>query len=193
MATRDRILQAALSCFAERGFDGTSVRQIAVRAGVSLGLLYHYFPGKEAVLVELFQRSAELIQGCFAEAMGVPDPRERLRVLVRVSVRVMAEQAEFYRLSLSVRAQPAVLGALADSIGALHEALHQQFVAWLSEAGVHEPELRARLLVASLDGVCQRLCLEPTTYPGEAVGELILSDLLDEPPSHCGAGEREER
>ena len=45
-ATRNRILQAARELFAERGFDGTSIRMVASRAGVSDPAVHYYFPGK---------------------------------------------------------------------------------------------------------------------------------------------------
>ena len=55
-ATRSRILQIALTLMAQRGVDGTSMRDLASAAGLNVASLYHYFPSKrdllEAVLVE---------------------------------------------------------------------------------------------------------------------------------------------
>jgi len=55
-STRRRILQIALSLMAQRGVDGTSMRDLASAAGLNVASLYHYFPSKrdllEAVLVE---------------------------------------------------------------------------------------------------------------------------------------------
>ena len=50
---RAKILEAALTCFLENGYHQTGVRDIAKRAGVSLGNLYNHFPGKHDVLVEI--------------------------------------------------------------------------------------------------------------------------------------------
>lgn len=50
---RETILDAALMCFIENGYHQTGVRDIAKRAGVSLGNLYNHFPGKHDVLVEI--------------------------------------------------------------------------------------------------------------------------------------------
>ena len=47
--TKRRILHAASELFADHGFDGTSVRQIAAGAGVSLGMIRHYFGSKEGL------------------------------------------------------------------------------------------------------------------------------------------------
>lgn len=50
---RRKILEAAVMCFLESGFHQTGVRDIAAKAGVSLGNLYNHFPGKHDVLVEI--------------------------------------------------------------------------------------------------------------------------------------------
>ena len=51
--SRDKILNASMMCFLENGYHQTGVRDIAKRAGVSLGNLYNHFPGKHDVLVEI--------------------------------------------------------------------------------------------------------------------------------------------
>ncbi|UWQ24083.1 TetR/AcrR family transcriptional regulator [Leisingera aquaemixtae] len=50
---RAQILEAALECFLENGYHQTGVRDIAKKAGVSLGNLYNHFPGKHDVLAEI--------------------------------------------------------------------------------------------------------------------------------------------
>jgi len=53
--TRASLLQAALVCFADHGFDGTSMRMIAEKAGRPLSLLSHYFRNKEGLYQEVFK------------------------------------------------------------------------------------------------------------------------------------------
>lgn len=53
---RDRILDAALVLFAERGFHGTPVPMVAERAGVGAGTIYRYFASKEALVNALYRR-----------------------------------------------------------------------------------------------------------------------------------------
>lgn len=50
---RSLILEAAMTCFLERGYHQSGVRDIAKQAGISLGNLYNHFPGKHDVLVEI--------------------------------------------------------------------------------------------------------------------------------------------
>lgn len=54
-----QIIQAALDLFVERGYYGTKTSQISKRAGISEGLLFHYFPTKEILLEELINIGLE--------------------------------------------------------------------------------------------------------------------------------------
>jgi AcrR family transcriptional regulator len=81
------ILAAALELFADRGFHATNVPQIAERAGVSVGTLYHYFASKEAIANELYRRMRKELQKAVYVGLpsGVP-PSERFRVIWQRSV-----------------------------------------------------------------------------------------------------------
>jgi AcrR family transcriptional regulator len=83
--TRTALLQAALVCFADHGFDGTSMRMIAERAGRPLSLLSHHFGNKEGLYLEVFK---SLLEPEDAVAMapevvraGVRDRQGAIRVL----------------------------------------------------------------------------------------------------------------
>src|SRR5438046_8769403 len=53
---RCQILDAALVCFAKRGFHQTSMHDISAEAGISVGLIYRYFENKEAVISAMADR-----------------------------------------------------------------------------------------------------------------------------------------
>ncbi len=55
-ARREQLLAVALDLFAERGVRGTAVRDIAQAAGITEGLIYHYFPSKSALLQAVMER-----------------------------------------------------------------------------------------------------------------------------------------
>jgi len=57
--TRERILEAALALFADRGYEATTMRDVAREAGASLGLAYRYFASKEEFALALYMRLAE--------------------------------------------------------------------------------------------------------------------------------------
>jgi AcrR family transcriptional regulator len=58
--SRAAIFQAALDLFQERGYEATTMRAIAERAGVSLGSSYHYFPSKEHLVLEFYRHTHDL-------------------------------------------------------------------------------------------------------------------------------------
>src|ERR671921_1649309 len=57
--TRERILEAALELFAEKGYEATTMRDVAREAGASVGLAYRYFASKEEFALALYMRLAE--------------------------------------------------------------------------------------------------------------------------------------
>jgi AcrR family transcriptional regulator len=66
--TRSNILEAALECFAQHGYEATGVAVICKRASVTKGAFYYHFPSKQAVFLELFNRWLEGIGNQLAEA-----------------------------------------------------------------------------------------------------------------------------
>jgi TetR/AcrR family transcriptional regulator, repressor of fatR-cypB operon len=70
---RRRILDAALATFAERGFHGTSVPEVADAAGVGTGTLYRYFEHKEALVNEVYRDAKLRLRAALLEGMASPD------------------------------------------------------------------------------------------------------------------------
>ena len=71
LRSRLRLLEAATGCFAERGYDATSMQDIAAAAGVSVGLVCRYFPTREHLALAVFDRLAdELAEHAVALAPG---------------------------------------------------------------------------------------------------------------------------
>ena len=78
---RSQILEAALVCFAKRGFHQTSMHDISGEAGISVGLIYRYFENKEAVISAMADRHKEEIQQMLERARQAPSLLESLEIL----------------------------------------------------------------------------------------------------------------
>jgi AcrR family transcriptional regulator len=172
--TRKRIVDAALGLFAEHGYEGTSVRMIADQAGLSIGLLYNYFDGKQALLQALFEESMADVRQSFARADAVP-ATERLEQLIRGSFEILRGNLTFWRLSYGVRMQPAVLAGLGRDLHQWTATILRTLEGYLRDAGVAHPDVEATVLFAVIDGVSQHYVLDPERYPLEAVIELVVA------------------
>src|SRR5438093_11726378 len=78
---RCQILDAALVCFAKRGFHQTSMHDISDEAGISVGLIYRYFENKEAVISAMADRHKKEISEMLQRAKQAPSLLESLEIL----------------------------------------------------------------------------------------------------------------
>jgi TetR/AcrR family transcriptional repressor of uid operon len=78
---RTQILDAAMVCFAERGFHQASMHDISAEAGISVGLIYRYFQNKDAVISAMADRHKKEIQTVLERARQAPSLLESLEIL----------------------------------------------------------------------------------------------------------------
>src|SRR3981081_1960655 len=72
-ARRDQILSAATKCFVENGFHGSSMAELAKRAGMSVGHIYHYYESKDAIIEAIVDRDIEEAPGMLDAFSGADD------------------------------------------------------------------------------------------------------------------------
>ncbi|HEV7919609.1 MAG TPA: TetR family transcriptional regulator [Thermoanaerobaculia bacterium] len=85
--TRERIVDAALRLFREKGFDETTMRDIAAAAGVATGATYYYFRSKEELVMAFYLRTAEVARGISIPMMEKStDLKKRIRAVIDVNL-----------------------------------------------------------------------------------------------------------
>ena len=89
-AARDRLYATAMQLIAARGYEATTLRDIAKEAGVSVGLLYRYFPSKQAVVIALYD---ELSSEYARQAAAMPPGRWRDRFIFALNDQPRCAQA----------------------------------------------------------------------------------------------------
>lgn len=169
--SRSKILQCALERFAEHGYDRTTVASIAKAAGISQGLIYHYYDSKDDILRALFEESMTDVQASFDEAEASPSPEEKIGRLIRAAFGVVKNNLHFWRLSYVLRMQPGVLDSLGHNVQSWARAITSKLTQYFREASAAQPELEAAILFALIDGVSQHYALDPENYPLDAVTE----------------------
>lgn len=172
LATRQRLLDAAMRCFASRGFAGTSIRDIAQTAGVAMGLLYSHFDSKDTLLLSVFAQNMQQVQSTFAEALSVPPGGQPVATLIRAAVRTVRAHLPFWQLSYALRHQPEVLGALGSALTAWQQDIVQHLQRILADQAT---ETEALALFAQIDGLCQHFAANPSSYPVDDVAEAVIA------------------
>jgi AcrR family transcriptional regulator len=79
--TAEKILDAAESLFAQRGYDGTSLREIARQVGIHEPGIYNHFKGKQALYAAVLDRALTPMLEAMRESMQRPEPREAYAAL----------------------------------------------------------------------------------------------------------------
>ena len=80
--TRDRILEAAMSLFADMGFHATTTDAVAAEAGVAVGTIYNYFRSKEEILSYIFLRASDERIRYWRGLEAVQSPSERVLAFI---------------------------------------------------------------------------------------------------------------
>ena len=187
---RQQLLELGLELFASQTYDDLSIDEIARRAGISKGLLYHYFPSKRAFYVAAVRAAADqLREETDIDKHGIgaePDPegvREVLRAYLKYVSRRRAEY--LFLMQGGVGSDPEVAGILEGT----RQALVQRMLTRLARFGVvDDPPTRLRLrgwigfLEASTLDWLQTQELEPDAFlellvqmAGHVLGSVIHS------------------
>lgn len=87
---RQEILRTAARLFQQRGYDATSMNDVAAALKLSKGGLYHHFQSKDEILFEIMNHAMEITEDrVLAPVRRIADPEERLRALIRLHIEVV--------------------------------------------------------------------------------------------------------
>jgi TetR/AcrR family transcriptional regulator, cholesterol catabolism regulator len=87
---KQEILRTAARLFQQRGYDATSMNDVAAALKLSKGGLYHHFQSKDEILFEIMNHAMEITQERVLNPLqGIADPEERLRMLIRLHIEVV--------------------------------------------------------------------------------------------------------
>jgi AcrR family transcriptional regulator len=127
--TRALILETALEIFRERGYEETTMRAIAEKAGVSLGNAYYYFRSKEYLIQAFYQRLHDEHLAAALPALEKADTlKARLLTLMRLRIDIMKPYHQFAGVLFKTAAHPeSPLNPFSDESDPVREASIQLF------------------------------------------------------------------
>ena len=168
------VLAVAVELFNERGYDGTSMRDLAGRLGIAKSAIYHHVSGKEELLRLALDRALAGLSVVADRARVLPAPAiERLEYLVRGSVEVLEAESPYVTLLLRVRGNTDVERAALDRRRAF-----DRFVAELVAEALRDGDIRpdadamitARLLFGLVNSIVEWY------KPDRGTGRAVLAD-----------------
>ncbi|MGB7686376.1 MAG: TetR family transcriptional regulator [Solirubrobacterales bacterium] len=185
---REQICRAAAAVIAREGFAGTTLRKVAEEAGVSTGMLNHYFSNRQDLLTQTLVFVSERTQSLSREAMeGVPPGWDRLKALLDASLPGEVSLNEGWRVWINAYGEAVHLPELRHTI----EARLQSWYPVLDHAleGLVPPEAPGEIpwswrLDAILNGLAiQALTSEAPLDSGRIRDEVIRMLLPDAAPT----------
>lgn len=191
-ARRLSLIEACARVLAREGIAGASVRTIALEAGVSAGLVGHYFAGIDALIAATYVHTGARVDAALAAAVAAAgeNPHARLEAFVTASFTapiadpdLLATWIAFWSL---VRTRP--------EIAALHDEQYAGFRGQLERllagAGLDDPDLRPRAieLAALVDGLWLELCLSPETFSADEAAAIARAAVTRITSSGPGQG-----
>ena len=142
---RREIVEALLAIIGEQGLDGVSLREVATKAGVSVGRVQHYFRTKDQMLEAAFQRVNELGAELVGERLaGETSPRAVLRAIAAELLPVDDLHRHALQVGMAFTARAVVEPAFAERLRTGYGELRDLFVLLLTKAGVdatHEADV----------------------------------------------------
>jgi AcrR family transcriptional regulator len=91
---RNQLVQVGRAVFAEKGYEGTSVEEIAERAKISKPIVYEHFGGKEGLYAVIVDREMEYVIGQISDAIGNGTPRDRIEGAALAFMRYVQERPD---------------------------------------------------------------------------------------------------
>jgi AcrR family transcriptional regulator len=184
-STRERILDVALDLFTDQGFDGTSMREIAGRLGITKPSIYYHFASKEDVLLALHMRQHEFAKAALAHLADRPITLETWGSALVVLLDQMAAPAQRKLFLMHERNQAALEKLHSKHHDDEHDDIRQRFQQALADPSL---SLRDRVRMAcSLGAAFEGLFMAADASGSASAAELgslikdAVRDLLTDP------------
>jgi AcrR family transcriptional regulator len=172
------IKEVALELFATKGYNNTSISQIAKAANISKGLMYNYFDSKEdllhTILIEAVEEGADVMQEFLQNRY---DPLEELIGITKASIGMVKTNFNYWKLMTALAFQENVITGIKDLLEKKQEAIINQVFSIFERLGSANPKLEAYLYGAILDGMMVHYINMGKEYPLDEMEAYIIEDL----------------
>ena len=132
---RAQLIEVGRSVFAKRGYEGTSMEEIADRAKVSKPVVYEHFGGKEGLYAVIVDREMDYVVRRIVEAISVGSPRERIEAASLAFLTYVKDQPDGFAVLSQDSPTTATRGTLSSLLNDLAERVGDVFAKAFKDAG----------------------------------------------------------
>ncbi len=171
---RDTILKTAIKLFSRKGYENTSINDIAKAAKISTGLTYHYFTSKQKILEELINQWLQMADNIFNEFLCHDDPFDKMKYGIEAVFNLLESNKELWKLYISFVAQPGILKKVKKMAVSNTQEYMKTLEAILSDLGFKNPEIESRFVDVFLDGIWLNYFMSEEDFPLSDMKEFLL-------------------
>jgi AcrR family transcriptional regulator len=171
---RSQIIDAALECFATRGYHAVSISELADFAGISKGLMYNYFKSKDELLKSIFKQVMSVMLQLFdPDKKGLPGKEELEKYLDRY-FNHLKSNIILWKMYMAVFSQPAVQEILKDEILEASRKPLEIMENYCKALGYKDPKAEVAFMSTLMSGVIFEYISDPENYPLDKIKKRIL-------------------
>lgn len=170
----NNILDASLELFAVQGYDATSISMIAEKAGISKGLLYNYFKGKEDLLKGLIDRLNSSEADMMKDVIG-NDPGQTLENVLRVFFKELRDNFQQWVFVSKLALQVDKFDFVKDLATEKYNRYTQLLEQLLTALGEPNAKQEARLIAVMFDGIGFQYMMIKEDYPLDEIENYLIN------------------
>lgn len=187
---RSEITKAALEIFAKKGFENTTVQEIAENAGISKGSVYLYFRTKEDILDAASREILQQLEGdILGVAEGLTDPFEKLSALISQTLDVTPEFEQIFTVHMEIRlfhlrnkAYEKVIRHLEDTLMRF-QVIVTEIIEQGRDQGLFRKDVDAKALAICLmgivDGIVMQYLHDKSVFSMQDVRDAFLKNFFN--------------
>lgn len=184
--SQEKIHAAAMELFIKQGYHATSISDVAKKAGISKGLLYNYYKGKEELLSKMVEARIREVVDVMEGTFAFKTPSEQLQYIAERAIDNVYSNPKVYRFYLHLQTQPEADEELMKYSKLLIEENARQFELQckiFEKLGVKEPRKRSLYFSSALQGIMLMISTYPQQFPIGEIKAQIIHEFCNPPNS----------
>ncbi len=182
LSTREKIVQAALEVFADKGLHGATVVEIAKAAGITGGALYRYFDSKEEIFQAVVDAHTSTIQALdlVRELMPELEPKTALKFIARGMFLFVYSDWDFLRMVIGESVKnPEAAGPFLEKVLDPSREFVRECIGLWKDKGLLKEDVDPVLATSAFMGMMGYLLIEKDVFKYPGLEDVELTDLVD--------------